>query len=147
MIYVRELLQEKDCKVRTIEENETALEAGLLMTEWHVGALIVLQGGEFSGIISERDILSRVIADHRDPSNTLVSEIMTRECQTCLPDDPLETVRADMQRFHIRHIPVLENTRVKGIISMRDVMEATLRESREDLAKLQNYVYGPACGG
>jgi CBS domain-containing protein len=147
MFYVRQLLEMRHEQVSTLEETATVFAAACILHEKNIGAIAVISGGSLKGIISERDIIRRVIAVGKNPKETLVREAMTAPALTCHPDDALDAARSVMTSHRFRHLPVVENRRLVGMLSMRDVMEATLRESREDLAKLQSFVYGPACGG
>ena len=98
----------------------TVARAAKLMGLKHVGAIAVVQDDKLVGIFSDRDALVRVIAQDRDPQTTPLREVMTREPSTIGPDEPVESARTLMQRDGLRHLPVVENAVLIGIVSSTD---------------------------
>jgi CBS domain-containing protein len=120
MTTLRELV--KDRKVYSVESTRTVLEAARFMMEHNVGALPVLRNGELAGILSERDIMNRVVAVGRTPGTTAVSEVMTANPRAVALDEKLEECLFIMREFGFRHLPIVEGKELKGLISLRDVL-------------------------
>jgi CBS domain-containing protein len=117
---LRELV--KDRKVYTIDSARTVLEAARFMMEHNVGALPVLRNGDLVGILSERDIMNRVVAVGRTPGTTAVSEVMTANPRAVPADETIEECLFIMREFGFRHLPIVEGKDLKGLVSLRDVL-------------------------
>ena len=127
--------------VETVSPESTVLEAAQIMNDQHIGSLVVVgHEGGLVGIVTERDFLRRVIAANRDPSTTRVSEIMTRSILTCTPDTRLDEVRATMRSRRIRHMPIIENDRLVGMISIGDLNFAESQTLNEQVEQLEMYI-------
>lgn len=120
MTTLREVL--KDRKVYAVEATRTVLEAARYMMEHNIGALPVLRNGELAGILSERDIMNRVVAVGRTPGTTAVSEVMTANPRAVPADETIEECLFIMREFGIRHLPIVDGKHVKGLVSLRDVL-------------------------
>ena len=120
MTTLRELV--KDRRLYSVEASRTVLEAARYMMEHNVGAVPVLREGSLAGIISERDIMNRVVAIGRTPGTTAVSEVMTPNPRAVAADESIEECLFIMREFGIRHLPILDGKELKGIISLRDVL-------------------------
>ncbi|HKI00255.1 MAG TPA: CBS domain-containing protein [Candidatus Sulfotelmatobacter sp.] len=120
MTTLRDLV--KDRKVYSIEASRTVLEAARFMMEHSVGALPVLRSGELAGIVSERDIMNRVVAAGRTPGTTSVSEIMTANPRAVAADESLEECLFIMREFGFRHLPIVDGKELKGLVSLRDIL-------------------------
>lgn len=118
----------KDRKVYSIDADRTVVEAARFMMEHNIGALPVLREGELVGIVSERDIMNRVVAAGRLPGQTRVSEVMTPNPRSVGADETVDNCLFLMQEFGFRHLPICEGKKLKGLISLRDLM---LRQSRQ----------------
>jgi len=112
----------KDRKVYSVDASRSVLEAARFMMEHNIGALPVLRNGELTGIVSERDIMNRVVAVGRTPGTTLVSEIMTANPRAVSADESIEECLFIMREFGFRHLPIVEGKDVKGLVSLRDVL-------------------------
>jgi CBS domain-containing protein len=132
MTTLRDLV--KDRKVYSIEATRTVLEAARFMMEQSIGALPVVRNGELAGIVSERDIMNRVVAVGRTPGTTALSEIMTANPRAVALDENIEECLFIMREFGFRHLPIVDGKELKGIVSLRDILmhQATAieRESR-----------------
>ncbi|HTT21277.1 MAG TPA: CBS domain-containing protein [Candidatus Sulfotelmatobacter sp.] len=112
----------KDRRVYTVDANRTVLEAARYMMENNVGAVPVLRNGDLAGILSERDIMNRVVAVGRTPGTTAVSEVMTANPRAVAADESIEECLFIMHEFGFRHLPIVDGKELKGLISLRDVL-------------------------
>jgi len=112
----------KDRKVYSIEATRTVLDAARFMMEHNIGALPVLRNGELAGILSERDIMNRVVAVGRTPGTTAISEVMTANPRAVAADESIEDCLFIMREFGFRHLPIMEGRELKGLVSLRDVL-------------------------
>lgn len=120
MATLRDLV--KDRKVYSVEATRSVLEAARFMMEHNVGALPVLRDGELVGIISERDIMNRVVAVGRTPGTTAVSEVMTANPRAVPADETIAECLFIMREFGFRHLPIVDGKELKGLVSLRDVL-------------------------
>ena len=112
----------KDRKVYSIEATRTVLEAARFMMEHNIGALPVLRNGDLAGIVSERDIMNRVVAVGRTPGTTAVSEVMTANPRAVALDENIEECLFIMREFGFRHLPIVDGKELKGLVSLRDIL-------------------------
>jgi CBS domain-containing protein len=112
----------KDRPVYSIEADRTVLEAARFMMEHAVGALPVLRDGELVGIFSERDIMNRVVALGRMPGTTKVSEVMTANPKSVSGSETFDNCLFLMREFGVRHLPIVEDKKVFGLVSLRDLL-------------------------
>lgn len=145
MYQVSELIGLKGCAVVTIAPTASVLDAAQAMNERKIGSLVVVEGGQDNrvvGIITERDILTRIVAPERSPSKTRVAEVMTPEPIVCGPETPLEEVRMVMHEHRVRHIPVVESGVLSGMVSLGDLNAAEARELTQTIGYLKAYISG-----
>jgi CBS domain-containing protein len=116
-----------------IPANTTVTEAARRMREGNTGAAMVLEGTRLAGIFTERDALFRVLAAARDPQATPVAAVMTRAPQTIHPDKPFDEALRMMHEGRFRNVPVVEDGRPLGMVSVRDALDPELAELREVL--------------
>ena len=119
--------------VCSVPESATVLEAVRLMSDRHIGAVVVVEDGSLKGIFTERDALALVMAASRDPAETVVSEVMTENPRTAIPQMGAVAALLMMRDGGFRHLPVVEEGQVKGVISMRDFIGAEFQEVDEQL--------------
>ena len=112
----------KDRRIYSIEAEKSVLEAARFMMEHNIGAVPVLRNGELAGILSERDIMNRVVATGRTPGTTAVSEVMTANPRAVPADETIEECLFIMREFGFRHLPIVEGKDLKGLVSLRDVL-------------------------
>lgn len=112
----------KDRKVYSVDATRTVLDAARFMMEHNIGALPVLRNGELAGIISERDIMNRVVAVGRTPGTTAISEVMTANPRAVPIDETIEECLFIMREFGFRHLPIVDGKEVKGLVSLRDIL-------------------------
>ena len=129
--------------VLTAERAETVLSATQRMNEHSVGALIVTDGGRLCGIFTERDVLRRVVAEQRDPAQTLVGDVMTSHVACCTGETSIEEVRSIMKSHRVRHIPVVDGAGgLIGMISIGDVNAYLANDREVSLHFLNEYLHG-----
>jgi len=143
---LRTILEEKDQIVHAVEPETSVLEAVGKMCQCHVGALLVEEFGCPVGIVSERDIMTRVVLEQRDPATTPVEEIMTREVLCIDPDRTPEEAMSLMTARRVRHLPVVEGRSVVGIISIGDLVRWASRSQDYEIRTLREYVSGVYAG-
>jgi CBS domain-containing protein len=143
MSLVRDVLAKKQStEVTAVTPQETVLEAARRMHDRRIGAVLVVEDGRIAGIFTERDLLNRVVAENRDAENTPVGEVMTDRVAFCTRDTPLESCRAIMTRHKLRHLPVVENGRLLGMISSGDILARELQDHEETIRYLHEYMHG-----
>jgi CBS domain-containing protein len=117
------------------------LEALKLMAEHGVGALVVLEGERLAGVISERDYARKVILHGKSSSETPVREIMTGRVVTVTPAQTVADCMAVMTEKHFRHLPVIEDGRVVGVLSIGDLVKAVIAEQADTIRALESYIH------
>lgn len=123
------------------EVQQTVLEVVKLMVRHNIGAVPVLREGQFVGIFSERDLMSRVVAEGLDAARINVSKVMTEDPLTIAPGDNLETCMTLMKRHGFRHLPVCSGREVKGVISLRDILLQNLDEKDDEVRMMRAYLH------
>ena len=126
--------------VYVVQQDDLVLDAARYMTEYEVGAVPVLDEGDVVGIISERDIMTRVVAQELDLASTKVGDAMTREVAVLSQDCTCQDALATMEQLHIRHLPVLVGKRIVGCVSIRDLREAEVQTKDAEIEFLDNYI-------
>jgi CBS domain-containing protein len=135
----------RDRETIAIGSRASVLEAARIMASRRVGALAVVDDDVLTGIVSERDVLTRVVAVSRSPEATLVGDIMTSTLIVAALDEGYEVCLRRMQQAHIRHLLVLDRERLVGIVSLRELLVADLEEKEQAITLLNDYVhYVPA---
>lgn len=126
--------------VYRIEPTASALEAAQRMNEVKIGSLVVLTEGRLAGIVTERDLLTRVVAMQRDPATTRVEEVMTQDVLTCTPETPLGEARKTMRQQRVRHLPVCDGDRIVGMLSIGDLNAHTTEVLNGLVDTLEAYI-------
>jgi CBS domain-containing protein len=124
-----DVLDHKGATVHWIDPLESVFEALKMMHQHNVGALLVMIDGYLVGIVSERDYARKVILDHKASKQTRVSEIMSRDVVSVTRADTIDRCIDLMKRHHIRHLPVVEEARAIGILSLRDLFLEAIEEN------------------
>jgi CBS domain-containing protein len=137
---VSNILSSKGSKVFSVNESITVYDALKIMGEKNIGALLVMEAEELKGIISERDYARKIVLKGKSSQETTVKEIMTKEVITVLPDDDIEKCMGLMSGRHIRHLPVMKDDKVLGVISITDVVTAIIESQKNTISHLQNYI-------
>ncbi len=142
MATVRELLDRKGTDVHAVGPDATVLEAAQLMNRRGIGGLVVIDAMEqLIGIFTERDILRRVVAEGRDAAQTFVRDVLTRDVVTMSADTTVEECAAVMSARRIRHLPVVEDGRMLGLVTSGDVLAHRVAESEATLQYMSSYLY------
>ncbi|WP_280276896.1 CBS domain-containing protein [Nocardia wallacei] len=140
---ISEILRKKGTDVVTIAPRTPVRELLAVLAERNVGAVVVSADGvALDGIVSERDIVRRLHAVGPDLLDRPVTEIMTTVVHTCSPDDRVETLRTTMTDHRIRHLPVLRDGRMVGIVSIGDVVKSAISELETEREHLEQYLLG-----
>lgn len=139
MSTVRQMLRGKS-DVHTVGPDDTVLHALRLMAEKNIGAVVVLAGQKIEGILSERDYARKVILVGKTSKETIVREIMTTGVICVEPDWTAEQCMALMTEKHVRHLPVVEQDRLVGIISIGDAVRAIVDEQQFTIRSLERYI-------
>jgi len=137
---VRELLGKRESGVFQVAPEVLVFDALQLLADYGVGALVVMEDDRLVGVVSERDYTRKVALQGRNSRETRVADIMTRGVITVTPDTGTRTCMALMSQNKIRHLPVVDNGKVLGMISIRDIMDDIIADHEQTIAQLQNYI-------
>ncbi|PPV05964.1 hypothetical protein XBLMG947_1216 [Xanthomonas bromi] len=137
---VRQLLGTKQVEVFAVAADAAVIEAIRVMAEKAIGAVLVMDGPRLIGIVSERDYARKVVLYDRSSSTTSVAEIMSTEVVTVSPSDTVERCMQLMTDGRFRHLPVVDNGRVQGVISIGDLVKAVIEAQQQDIDQLQRYI-------
>lgn len=142
---IKDILQVKGSQVWMINMSQSVQDAIRMLTEKKVGALLVSDdaGVEMTGIISERDIICGLNNSPKSPAEMKISDLMTRRVIVASPEDDIQQIMTTMTEKRVRHIPVFEQNRLEGMISIGDVVKALIQDSAHEIQCLKEYVYGP----
>ena len=139
---VRQLLQGKGYEVASIEPDKSVYDAMQLMAARNIGALLVLEAGKLIGIITERDYSRKAHLLDKSVRDILVKDIMTSQVAYVSPDYTAEDCMALVTEMRVRHLPVLENDQVIGIISIGDLVKDAISDREFVIHQLERYIYG-----
>lgn len=144
MYTVNQLMKSKaEGRTVTINQDDTVYHALMLMANHNIGAVIVVDDeGQMVGIFTERDYARKVVLMGRTSLETRLSEIMTRDVLAINPETSLEECMSLMSRWHIRHLPVVQEGKMIDIVSMRDVVEAIISNREDTIQDLEKYILG-----
>lgn len=140
MFTVRDLLESKGKDVWTITPEKTVYDALVLMAAKKIGALVVVEKNEIRGIISERDYARKVILKGKSSADTPVREIMTSKVAYVGPDKNVHECMALMTELTVRHLPVLDNGNLVGIVSIGDVVKSVISDQQFVIDQLKSYI-------
>ncbi len=139
MAKIRDIIQGK--QPDTIGPEAMVLEAARRMTAAKVGALAVIEGERLVGIFSERDLMTRVVAPGLDPAGVRVHDVMTQDLVVADADDGLGECLRRMQQLHVRHLPVVSQNKLVGMLSVRNLLMVAAAVKEEEIKWLTDYVY------
>lgn len=142
MKLVSHLLESKGNAIISIASGASVFDAIKLMAERGVGSLLVMDGDQLLGIVTERDYARKVILKGRSSNTTEVGEIMTTEVHTASPEHSVNNCMNTMTKRRIRHLPVVAGDRVIGLISIGDLVQAIIADQQEEIQHLEQYISG-----
>ena len=136
------ILDKKGTDVATVDRKATVLDAAKTMNQRRIGAVVVTDGDRVIGIFTERDILNRVVAAGKDPKITPIGEVMTSPMACCRRDTHLAECKTVMSQKRIRHLPVVEDGKLYGMISAGDILASEVSDQQATIEYLHEYLYG-----
>jgi CBS domain-containing protein len=137
---VSHILESKGRRVVSVPQEAPVLEVIRLMAEHHIGAVLVMRGPELIGIATERDYARKVILQGRSSADTPVSAIMSSPVVCVSPEDSVHSCMELVTDRRIRHLPVMENGQVAGLISIGDLVRMVIEEQKQEIEQLQRYI-------
>jgi CBS domain-containing protein len=139
---VEDILRSKGHAVWSVEPTDTVLHALGVMAEHGIGAVLVLDGEKLVGVLTERDYARKVVLAGRSSKDSAIKDVMTSHIVCVAPSRSIDECMALMTEKRVRHLPVLEQKRVIGIISIGDLVKATIADREFTIAQLQSYITG-----
>lgn len=137
-----DILRDKGHGVWSVKPTNTVLEALGVMAEHDIGAVLVLDGDKLVGVLSERDYARKVVLAGRSSRESQVRDVMTAHVVCVSPERSIDECMALMTNKRLRHLPVLDHKRVVGIVSIGDLVKATIDDQQFTIAQLQSYIAG-----
>lgn len=144
MTTIGQILEKKGHKIQAIGPNETVYRALQMLAEHDIGALLVVDGGQLLGIFSERDYARKVILEGRSSLDTPVRDVMVKELVVTRPHELVDRCMAVMTEKRIRHLPVLDDGKLVGMVSIGDLVKSVIDEQKSTIDQLVGYVSGAA---
>ncbi len=141
-IPVSALIERKGSAVHAVASTITIADAVAEMNKHRIGCILVIDAGRIAGIFTERDVLRRVVGAGVDPKTVRVADVMTKDVHTIPPDTTVEQTMVLFAERHCRHIPVVANGQLKGLISIGDISRWVAETSRAEADHLKNYIAG-----
>jgi CBS domain-containing protein len=140
--FIRDILNDKGSYVFTVDVDASVAEAVARMNEHGVGAVLCLRRGDPVGIFTERDVLRRVLDRHMPAESTRVRDVMSTDLVTVTPGTHTDQAMEMMTRMRFRHMPVLDEGRLVGMVSIGDLMRWVLLSQETELEQMTNYISG-----
>jgi CBS domain-containing protein len=138
---VTDILSHKGKKIVSVTPSTTVLDVLKIMSEQNIGSVMVMEGGKYLGIMTERDYSRKVILNGKSSTDTEVSEIMSNDLPPVTPNDSIEFCMQLMTDKNIRYLPVFENDNICGIISINDLVKETILTHEETISHLKEYLH------
>ena len=139
---VHQVLQQKQVVVYSVGRSVSVFEGLKVMYEKNISALLIIENEQLYGIFSERDYARKIILAGKSSKDTPISEVMTADLITISPEDSIEYCMEIMTDKHIRHLPVIENGKVTGMISIGDAVKSVIEDQQQTIEHLQSYISG-----
>ncbi|WP_316811200.1 CBS domain-containing protein [Pedobacter heparinus] len=137
---VQQLLSTKSAQIFAVAENSSVLDALKVMMEKNISALLVLEGDRLLGIFTERDYARKIILHGKSSAETVINEVMTAHPITVLPSDSIEFCMGIMTDKHIRHLPVMQENVLLGMVSIGDVVKFIIEDQKQTISQLESYI-------
>lgn len=138
---VSDILSHKGARITSVSPQTTVLEALRIMADQNIGSVLVLEGNDYQGIMTERDYSRKVILKGKSSTDTPVSEIMSKDFPTVSPQDTVEFCMQLMSDKNIRYLPVFDGGTLSGIVSINDVVRETILTHEETITHLKDYLH------
>ena len=138
---VSDILNRKGASAVAVTPDTKVIDALAIMAEKNIGSILVMDGGEYLGIVTERDYSRKIVLKNKSSADSHVSEIMSADLPAVKPADTVEHCMQLMSDKNIRYLPVFDNDRLSGIISMSDVVKETILEQKETISHLESYIH------
>ncbi len=138
----KQIIEEKGNQIWSVEPDNSVFDTIKMMAEKKIGALLVIENGKTIGIVSERDYARKIILEGRNSKDTRVGEIMTSDLIAVTPEQNVNECLNLMSDHHIRHLPVISNGELSGMLSVRDLMAAIIEDQQFQIEQLEQYVRG-----
>lgn len=138
---VSDILNRKGASAVAVTPDTKVIDALSIMAEKNIGSILIMDGGEYLGIFTERDYSRKIALKSKSSTDTRVSEIMSPDLPAVKPADPVDFCMQLMSDKNIRYLPVFENDRLCGIVSMSDVVKETILEQKEMINHLESYIH------
>jgi len=139
---VKHLLDTKQVRIISVPENISVLEALKVMTEKNISAVLVMEDQKLHGIFTERDYARKIILQGKSSKDTLISEAMTATPITITLNDSIDFCMELMTDKHIRHLPIVVDSEVKGMVSIGDVVKFIIEDQKQTISQLESYISG-----
>ena len=139
---VKQLLDTKQVQIFSVTENTSVLDALKVMTKKNISALLVIENAGLSGIFTERDYARKIILHGKSSKDTLIKEAMTANPISISLTDTIDRCMEIMTDKHIRHLPIVENEEVKGMVSIGDVVKFIIADQKQTISQLESYISG-----
>ena len=147
MTTVQKILDEKaEAKIYTVPSTATVFDALQVMCEGNIGAVLLTEEEKIVGIFTERDYAREGEVKGRLAKETILADVMTKQMVLIKPETTLDECVELMGRYHVRHLPIIANDRVVGIVSIRRLAEALLEQKQGTIVELENYILGTGYG-
>lgn len=137
---VKHLLATKPSIIFSVEKNASVLESLQLMMKENVSALLIIENDQLKGIFTERDYARKIILQGRSSKETPISDAMTADLLTVGPNDGIDHCMQVMTKMHIRHLPVMEDNKVIGMISIGDLVRFVIEDQKKTIEQLESYI-------
>ena|SRR5690349_5032757 len=138
---VADILLRKGSNITSVTSQTTVLEALKIMADQNIGSVLVMEDGQYLGIMTERDYSRKVILKGKSSTDTQVSEIMSVDLPRVTPDDSIDFCMQQMSDRNIRYLPVFTGTQLIGIVSIHDVIRETILSQQETISQLKDYLH------
>lgn len=142
MTTVNDLLRDKPSEIWTVAPDDSVYDALQLMADKNVGAVLVLEGGRLVGLLSERDYARKLALENRTSRDTSVRDVMTQRVAIVSPNKDIEECMALMTDKHVRHLPVMDNDKLVGLVSIGDLVKGVIAEKKFMIEQLEQYITG-----
>ena len=139
---VRDILKSKGTDIWSVKPDDTVFDSLQLMADKGIGSLLVMEGDKLVGIVTERDYARKIILDGKSSKGSIVAEVMTKRVLWVAPERTVQECMALMTDKRARHLPVLEDERVVGVVSIGDLVKAVMSEQQVLIEQLQHYIAG-----